>query len=145
MFSSYYLPPLYPFPFRFALFIALFVFVYRCTNKGVQNGVLIGLITGATGIILFNGREIMPGLPTNITLDRIVWPIVLGIFLIKRRRGRAERLPLDWIERGMLAFIAVMLVSMIQHGSYVSADGEWSLLKILQGYGFPFMAYFIVR
>jgi O-antigen ligase len=145
MFSSYYLPGLYPFPVRFALFIALFVFVYRCTNKSVQNGVLIGLITGAAAPILFRGWEIMPGLPNNITIDRIVWPVVLGIFLIKRRRGQVKRLPLDWIERGLLTFMAVMLASMIQHGSYVDADGEWSLLFVLRGYGFPFMAYFIVR
>jgi O-antigen ligase len=145
MFSSYYLPGLYPFPFRFALFIALFVLVYRCTNKGLQNGVLIGLIVGATGIVLFNGQEIMPGLPNVISVDRIVWPVVLGIFLIKQRRGQIERLPLDWIERVLLAFIAVMFASMIQHGSYVSADGEWSLLFVLRGYGFPFMAYFIAR
>jgi O-antigen ligase len=133
-----------PLLLRIVLFFALLGFVYRYTKRDIQNGVLIGLITGITPTGLFRGWEILPGLP-NISIDRIVWPVVFIMFLLKRRRGQTERLTLDWTEWGLLAFITVMLVSMISYGSYIDEDGDWSLFSIVRGYVFPFMAYSIVR
>jgi O-antigen ligase len=34
---------------------------------------------------------------------------------------------------------------MISHESYIDTDGDWSLAKIMRGYAFPFVAYFIAR
>jgi O-antigen ligase len=137
----------YPLVFRIVLLLAVVFITIRYTMRGIQNGILIGLITGMSPIAiwLFRGSELLPGLPNVISLDRIVWPIVLAVFLFKRSRGETKKLPLDWIECGLLMFIAVMLGSMISHGSYIDPDGDWSLFKIMRGYVFPFTAYFIVR
>jgi O-antigen ligase len=70
---------------------------------------------------------------------------VLIIFFLQRRQGETARLPLDWAERSMLAFVVVMLMSLIIHGSYASADGEWNLSKVMQGYAIPTVAYCIAR
>jgi O-antigen ligase len=138
----------YPFPLRLAVLLVLVYFTVKYTKQGIQNGILIGLVTGMSSnpIVLFRGSElIIPGLPNQISLDRIVWPLVVAVFFLKRSRGQTERLPPDWIERGLLLFIAVMLASMMWHGSYTDLDGDWALTKIIRGYAFPFVAYFMVR
>jgi O-antigen ligase len=137
----------YPFVFRIGLLVVLVFTTVRCSMRGIQNGILIGLISGMSpvAIWLFKGSELLPGLPNVISLDRIVWPTVLAVFLVNRSRGETKKLSPDWIEWGLLAFIFVMLASMINHGSYTDPEGEWSLTKIMRGYAFPFMAYFIVR
>jgi putative inorganic carbon (HCO3(-)) transporter len=134
------------FVFRLALLLALVFLTFKYTRRGMQNGILIGLITGMSpvAILLFRTSELLPGLPM-ISLDRIVWPTVLAAFFFKRSRGETARLPLDGIERGLLAFVAVMLASMLIHGSYTGSDGEWDLFSIMRGYGFPFVAYFVAR
>src|SRR5688500_15441284 len=119
----------YPFVFRVALLLALVFITVRFTRRGIQNGVLIGLITGMSPfpITLFRGSELLPGLPNVISLDRIVWPMLLVIFLYKRSRGETEKLPLDLVEFGLLAFLGVMLASMVSHGSYTDSEGGWEL------------------
>jgi O-antigen ligase len=133
-----------PFALRLIVLVACAFLTYRYTKRGFHNGILFGLITGATSITLFKHSEILPGLPI-ISLERIVWPTVLIVFLMRRLRGETKRLPLDWIERSLLAFIAIMLVSMVSHGTHLAADGEWSLFKIMRGYIIPLTAYFTVR
>jgi hypothetical protein len=121
----------YPFGLRIGLLIALIFLTVHYTRRGMQNGILLALITGMSpvAIILFRGAELLPGILPNITLDRIVWPTVLIIFFLKRRQGETERLPLDWIELSILALITVILISMIRYGSYRDEDGEWNLFK----------------
>jgi O-antigen ligase len=46
----------------------------------------------------------------------------------------------------MLAYTTIMLVSLISHGSYVSATGEhWNLFGFMRGYAIPFATYAIAR
>jgi putative inorganic carbon (HCO3(-)) transporter len=137
----------YPFGLRVGLLIALIFVTVKYTRRGMQNGILLGLITGMSpiAIVLFRGAELLPGTMPNISLDRIVWPIVLIVFFLKRRRGETERLPLDGIEYCIFALIMIMLLSMVSHGSYTDPDGDWALFRIIRGYIFPFAAYFIAR
>jgi O-antigen ligase len=146
MLSSPSLVYLYSFVPRIVLLLILIFLTVKYTRRRLHNGILIGLITGMspTAIMLFGPSELLPGLPM-ISLDRVVWPTVLATFWFKRSRGETTRLPLDWVERGFLAFIAVMLTSMITHGSYKDAKGDWNLFAIVQGYAFPSIAYFVAR
>jgi O-antigen ligase len=137
----------YPFALRVVVLIALIFLTVRYTRRGIQNGILLGLITGMSpqAIILFHNSELLRGVIPNISLDRIVWPIVLIVFFLKRRRGEIEKLPFDVIEYCLLALITIILLSMISYESYKDVDGEWNLFKIMRGYFFPFAAYFIAR
>ena len=137
----------YPFPLRFGFLVVLVFLAAKYTKRSVPNGILLGLITGMSPvpILLFKGSELFPGLPNMISLDRIVWPTVLAVFLFKRSRGETERMALDRIECALLAFVGVVLVSMVARESYIDSDGEWNLFKVIRGYGFPFIAYFIGR
>src|SRR5215510_567624 len=109
----------YSFVPRVVLLLILVFLTVKYTRRSLHNGILIGLITGMspTAIMLFKPSEFLPGLPM-ISLERVVWPTVLATFWFKRSRGETTRLPVDWVERGLLAFIAVMLISMITNGSY---------------------------
>jgi O-antigen ligase len=137
----------FPLGLRIGLLIALIFLTIRYTRRGMQNGILLGLITGMSSndIILFRNYELLRGVLPNISLDRIVWLIVLIIFFLKRRRGETVRLPFDWIERSIFVLIIVMLISMFGHGSYTDPSGEWKLFKFIRGYACPFAAYFIAR
>jgi O-antigen ligase len=132
----------YPYALRVGLLFALIFLTVRYTKRGIQNGLLLGLIVSMSGVSIALFRSMGP-IP-DISLDRVVWPAVWLIFFLQRRQGNTERLPLDWVERCILVFSTVALISLISYGSY-AAGGGWDLGSIVRGYTVPFSAYFIAR
>jgi O-antigen ligase len=132
----------YPYALRVGLLFALIFLTFRYTKRGIQNGILIGLVTAMSPIPLTLFERFGP-IP-DVSLDRVVWPIVLIVFFLKRRQGETDKVPLDWIECSILGFTAIVLLSLISYGSYAGKEG-WNLFGIIRGYAFPFMAYSIAR
>jgi len=128
---------------RIVLLAVLILITIRYTRRGLQNGIILGLVTGTSIFELF--KEEVGSLPI-ISLERVVWLIVLIIFLLKQRRGETERLPLDWIERSMCVFLMVIVMSLFSQGSIEMGQGGIGTLGIFsRGFAIPFLAYFIAR
>jgi O-antigen ligase len=133
----------YPLGLRIIIFLVLTSLTIRYTRRGVQNGILIGLAAGMNLFELFHG-DFGKALPI-ITLERLVWSIILGVFLIKRSKGETNRLPLDLVERSILVYFFVIMISLFMHRSYTTTAGGWHLTDFSRGYAIPFAAYFIAR
>jgi len=87
------------------------------------------------------------GLP-HLTLDRVVWPLVLVIFVVQWIRGEINRYSPDWIEYSMFTFLVVILLNMYMHGTFIShqfGGDKLNLFSVLTGFFLPFMSYFIMR
>jgi O-antigen ligase len=143
MLNSPYLYSEFSFGVLLILALALFLLTVACTRRGLQNGILLGLIVGMSGIEirLFQRMGFLP----FITLDRVIWPVVWTIFFLWRRQGKTARLPLDGVEYSMLAFATVSLISLMRFGNYATAEGEWDLARVVSGYVVPFSTYFMAR
>ncbi len=134
----------YPLALRIGLLIALVTFTIWYTRRGLQNGILLALITGMGIFELFKGEGILP----IVSLERVVWPLVFVIFVLKRKRGETTRLPLGRVEISMLVFLAVALISMYSHQTYTAdavEGAEPRLSAFLRGFAMPFGLYFMSR
>jgi O-antigen ligase len=127
---------------RLVLLAALVGLTLWAAFRGMHYGILILLPTGmTTAWIIKTG-----GLP-NLSLDRVVWGLLLLEFIVKWRRD-SKRVSLDIIEYLMLALVAVIFISMATHESYASdtyGDEKLRMGSFLSGFGVPFLAYFVMR
>ena len=118
------------------------------TNRGLQNGILLLLISGMTSVWLIKS----PTLP-NLSFDRVVWPLVLLVFFFKWRQGQIRKLPFDWVEYSMLAVLVAIVASMYIHGSYATqlssleyaGEEAFRLNAVSKGFLIPFSTYFLAR
>lgn len=134
----------YPLGVQIGLIIALIGVTIFLTRKGFQHGIVLAL---ATGMGIFPIFPAQMGLP-SINMDRIVWPILLIMFVVKRRHGETQKLPLNIIEYCMIALVAIVLMSVFLHGSYTSERGGeegWRFGPFMYGFAMPFTAYFLTR
>jgi O-antigen ligase len=137
---------------RLALLIVLSLFTFRYTSRGLHNGMWLFLITAmwpSDQVWLFPGVGMLP----VMTLDRIVWLLVLLVFIVKWRQGKLDKLPPDLIEYCMCALVVVILLNMYVHKTYVidnalsqtSGSGRPQFYAVLGGFVYPFAGYFIMR
>jgi O-antigen ligase len=135
-----------PFAIRFGLLVVLAVLTLRYSAQGVQNGVLLFL-----GVSLFPFDQAIlwreGGLPI-LTMDRVVWPLVVVSFVMQRMKGKIKVRRLDAIERCMIVFLAIIVGSMYVHETFIKARwyGEtFNFYEVLAGFALPFLCYFIIR
>jgi O-antigen ligase len=135
-----------PFAIRFGLLVLLAALTLRYSKRDLQSGVL-----------LFLGASLFPldqailwregGLPI-LSMERVVWPLILLIFFLQRLKGKIQRRSPDLVEYCMIAFLAVVMVSMYVHGSYVTSvwgTDKFNFYEVLSGFGLPFIFYCILR
>jgi len=135
------------FNIRILILLGLIAFTYWWTRRGVQNGLILGLVTGMIPMTESWLIRSEGGLP-HLTLDRVVWPVVLLLFVLMRRRGETARRPLDAVEKNMLLLVGVIVLSMYVHKTYVS--DQWGtekvqLFPIVAGFFLPFISYSLAR
>lgn len=131
---------------RLAFAIGWTLLAIGCTVRGPQYGFVLILISTMMRLTLFADIR---GLP-DITLDRLVWPVVVLMFFVKRRRGETERLPLDWIEWALLILVTVVAISIRASDNdprplVPMASSGVRFRPFLNGFLYPLVAYFIVR
>ncbi len=133
------------FALRLALIVILAVGTVIATNRGLQYGLLLAMITGLFGM---RGMLIWGMSLPNLTMDRVVWAALLLVFLVMWRRGKIKSLTPDLAEYAMLALLIVILVSTYVHESYLA---EWSTGEkflfgaVVQAFFLPFVTYAIAR
>jgi O-antigen ligase len=126
---------------RLAFAIGWTLLAIRCTTRGLQYGLVLVLLSSMMRLTLFNQIRGFP----DITLDRLVWPVVVSMFFVKWRRGETERLPLDWIEWALLTLVIGVLISMRYSAGYAPDSSGSTFRPFLNGFVYPLTAYFIVR
>jgi len=132
---------------RLGLLAVLSLFTVWYTARGIQNGIWFLLVTMMWNM---NHATIFPsagGLP-NITLDRVVLPLVLAVFVLQYRKGKVNRYPPDLIEYCMCILIVVILLSQYMNETYTTSrwGGErLQFFQMLSGFGFPFVCYSMMR
>jgi O-antigen ligase len=128
---------------RLALAIGWTLLAIGYTVRGLQYGFVLVLVSMMMRLTLFADVR---GLP-DITLDRLVWPVVVLMFFVKWRRGETERLPLDWIECALLSLVIVVVMSIRVSDNYpLHMDSSGVRFRpFLNGFLYPLVAYFIVR
>jgi O-antigen ligase len=133
---------------RWGLVVLISVMTIRCSVRGLQNGLLLFLIASLLpiqhGMLIYGG-----GLP-HLTVDRIVWPLVLLVFVVQWRRGEIKSRSTDLVEQSMFILLLVILLNMYFHGKYISHQNplyrdKLQLAPLLSGFILPYMSYFIMR
>lgn len=113
---------------RLVLLVVLILLTFWATTRGLQNGILLLLVTALFPLeaaILVRGGMISGGIGLpNLTLIRIVWPLVVAVFFLHWRRGNIDRYRFDLMEYCMFALVVIILISMYAHGTY-NTD-KWS-------------------
>src|SRR5215831_8635891 len=106
-----------PLVVRLGLLMVLILFTFWYSMRGLQNGILLFLFTTMWRMLeatLFRAEGSLP----NVTLERVVGPIVLLVFLLQWRKGKIKWLRLDFIEWCMVALIVAILLSMYVFQTY---------------------------
>jgi O-antigen ligase len=134
-----------PFAVRLGLLVLLAAVTWRYSNRDLQSGVLIFL--GASLFPLDQAvlwRE--GGLPL-LTMERVVWPLILLSLFLQRLKGKIKRRSLDLVEYCMIAFLILVIVSMSVHESFIASwvTEKLNFYEFLTGYALPFLFYFILR
>ena len=141
-----------PFAIRVGLLVLLARLTWRYSERDLQSAVLLLL-----GVSLFPLDQAVlwreGGLPL-LTMERVVWPLILLIFFLQRLKGKIKRRSPDLVECCMIAFLAVIMVSMFVHGSYVTSQfsreafestNKLSFFEFLSGFALPLIFYCILR
>jgi O-antigen ligase len=100
-------------------------------------------------IAIFLGRQFffisIPGFP-DIYLERIMFAVLFGIFLIEIMRGRESTLPNTPVEFFMGVLILVLIASMWRTGFVATFGDEYQPFHIfLTGFLFPFSFYYFSK
>src|SRR5262245_21771474 len=135
-----------PFVIRLGLLVLLAALTLRYSKHDLQSGVL-----------LFLGASLFPldqailwragGLPV-LSMERVVWPLILLIFFLQLLKGKIKRRSPDLVEYCMIALLAVIMVNMWAHESYVTSqwgNEKLNFFEVLSGFGLPFVFYCILR
>jgi hypothetical protein len=110
------------------------------TRGGLLGGCLAVLLAGTCfGYPLFHWT----GGPLPITIDRVLWAIVIGQYLVWRRLGLAEPKPIGRAEIALLAFVAVLAASTLTHDWHVR--NSQPLARLFFDYLMPLGMYWVAR
>ncbi len=131
---------------QFLLFIeAIFflgIFLLLIFSLDLTNGLFFWL-----GALLIFGRERLlqdPILP-DISLDRILWLILFGLFILQVLLKRRKLLIFNLADVAMFILCLVAFLSMVSSGSLIDIEGGIKLKELLTGYIIPFSIYFISK
>jgi hypothetical protein len=137
-----------PLAVRWLLLLVVMLLTVRVAARGLQNGILLLLVTTLWPVE--NYTALFPsslGLP-NLTLDRIVWPLILLAFIRQWKHGHVYRYPLNSIEYSMLLLLLVVIGNMFTLGTYISNQWGGERLHfdiVFSGYFLPSMSFYIMR
>ena len=107
---------------------------------GLLGGCLAVLLAGCCfGHPFFN----LPVGPIPLTLDRLLWAALVGLFVVARRLGRIEKKPLGAADWTLIAFTAWLILSTLTHDW--RWDGNQPLATLLFFYLMPVGLYFVAR
>jgi len=107
---------------------------------GLLGGCLLVLLAGCCfGHPFFN----LPVGPIPLTLDRLLWVALIGLFLVARRLGWIEQKPLGAADWTLIAFTAWLTLSTLMHDW--RWDGNQPLATLLFFYLMPVGMYFVAR
>jgi O-antigen ligase len=131
---------------RMALLVVLVLFTIWCTARGMQNGIWLLILNSMWPML--QATLFREGSLPLITLERVVGPLVLLMFIVRWKRHEIDRLPLDSVEWCMIGLLLAILVNMYMNNTY--ATDRWGREKlqfftVLTGFFFPYMCYFIMR
>jgi O-antigen ligase len=138
-----------PLAVRWLLLLIVMLLTIRVAARGLQNGILLLLVT--TLWLTRDYTTLFPGylgLP-NFTLDRVVWPLILLMFVWQRNHRHIHRYPPNSIEYSMLVLLLVVVINMFAHGTHIGnewgAEGRLHFATVLSGFFLPSMSFFIMR
>ena len=136
-----------PLGLRLSLLVGLILFTLWSSKRGLHFGILLFLFTTMWRMLEATLFRAGGGWP-NLTLERIVWPVVLLVFLFQWRKGRIARLPPDSIEYCMGAALVAIAISLFVFQAHVTGPAgseRLQLYELLAGFAFPFTCYFMMR
>jgi hypothetical protein len=81
--------------------------------------------------------------PLPATIDRILWAVLLGQYVVWRGLGRTEPKPLGKAEIVLLAFVAVMTVNTLSHDWRI--HNSQPLAKLIFYYFMPLAVFWVAR
>jgi general stress protein CsbA len=148
---------------RLALLVFLSLLTIRYSARGLHSGIVLLLVTSMLPV---DHRTLISGgsLP-NLTVDRVIWPLVFLSFVWQWRQGNTKRCTVDMIEWCMFILLFVVMLSMYFHGSYIAEDiaidvglsddkpfsevglrgDKLQFSSVLSAFFLPFLSYFIMR
>ncbi len=84
--------------------------------------------------------------PLPLTIDRIVLALMLGMYVVQRRMGRADPKPLGWADWLLLAFLGYVGASIVLSDWQTVMKGDVSpWWRWIGGYLTPALIYWVVR
>jgi len=123
-----------------ALCVALVWGAFVFLRGGLLAGCLVVLLAGVCfGHPFFN----LPGGPVPLTVDRLLWVVLLVQYVIWRRQGLAERRPLGNAELVLCALVAVLVLSTFSH-DWRAHDNQ-PVARLLFYYLMPLGMYWVAR
>jgi O-antigen ligase len=138
----------FPLAVRSLLLLVVMLLTVWVAVRGLQNGILLLLVTTLwlpmDYTMLFPGYR---GLP-NFTLDRVVWPLILLVFVWQWKHGHIHRYLPNSIEYSMLVLFLVVIVNMFAHGTHISNEvggKRFHFATVLSGFFLPYMSFYIMR
>ena len=81
--------------------------------------------------------------PLPITIDRVLWAVVIGQYIVWRRLGLADPKPIGRAEIALLAFVAVLAASTLTHDW--QARNSQPLARLVFDYLMPLGVYWVAR
>jgi hypothetical protein len=136
-----------PLGLRLGLLVSLILFTLWSSKRGLHYGILLFLFTTMWRMLEATLFRAEGGLP-NLTLERIVWPVVFLVFLFQWRKGKIIRLPPDSIEYCMGAALVAIAISMYVFQTHTTGQlgrERLQFFEVLAGFAFPFTCYFMMR
>ncbi|HLA86198.1 MAG TPA: hypothetical protein VJL29_15530, partial [Thermoguttaceae bacterium] len=107
-----------------------------------------GLVAGCLAVLLAGccfGHAFyhLPAGPIPLTLDRVLWVGMLGVYLVGLRQGWSDHKPLTWADVTLGAFLLVLLASTLTHDW--RRNGNAPLAHLVFFYLMPLGVYWVAR
>jgi hypothetical protein len=89
----------------------------------------IAVFIAVLWLVPFNAIQLRMSLPIDMKFDRLILPVVFGVWLLALLAGgrRAPKLRLTWIHAAVGAFVASAFVSVVFAARYLNQTGEFDL------------------
>ena len=118
-----------------------FIFFVLLTWKNLSNGILIWI----SSFIIFAQANVIrfASLP-NFPVERIIWAIIVLMFLVQIYCKKLVLLRMTKIEYSMLIFLIICVFSIIYTKGVLFGKGQ-GFRDFLNGFAIPFFSYFISK